>query len=107
MKKTLACILLMLLTQAGWALDIQEAKERGLVGEAVSGYVAAVKTPASAEVRALIAGVNARRRAEFERTAAKTRATVEQVSYRFYELAVQRTARGHYYQDREGRWVKK
>ena len=34
-------------------------------------------------------------------------ATVEQVAYRFYELAVQRTQSGHYYQDTSGRWVRK
>ena len=39
--------------------------------------------------------------------ALKTDATLVQVSNRFYELAVQRTASGHYYQNAQGRWVKK
>jgi len=30
-----------------------------------------------------------------------------QISNRFYELAVQKTAAGHYYQDRSGRWTRK
>ncbi len=106
-RRFLAAAVLLLFAQAALALDIHEAKDQGLVGEANTGYIAAVKSPASAEVKALIASVNAKRKAEFERTAKKTSATVEQVRVRFYELAVTRTKPGHYYQDKSGRWKKK
>ena len=66
-----------------------------------------MKKPPSAEVRALVSSVNAKRKAQFERTAKKTNTTVPQVANRFYELAVQKTRRGHYYQDKSGRWKKK
>ena len=106
--KTITAIMILLMASAtAWAIDIHTAKDQGLVGEARTGYLAAVKTPASAEVQALIRDVNAKRRAQFERTASKTDATLVQVSNRFYELAVQRTASGHYYQNAQGRWVKK
>lgn len=107
MKKIFAAIGLALLLQNAWAIDLQSAKAQGLVGEANSGYLAAVKSPAGAEVKALIADVNAKRRAKFQDTAKKTGTTVAQVSNRFYELAVQKTAAGHYYQDKGGRWVRK
>jgi len=107
MKKIFAAIGLMMLLQNAWAIDIRTAKSQGLVGEATDGYIAAVQTPASAEVRALIADVNAKRREEFTRTAQKTGTSVAQVAYRFYELAVQKTAPGHYYQDSSGQWRKK
>jgi len=107
MRKILAAIILTLAMQSAWAIDIGSAKKQGLVGEANSGYLAAVVTPASADVNALIASVNAKRKAEFERTASKTNTTVQQVSHRFYELAIQRTATGNYYQDASGRWKKK
>jgi uncharacterized protein YdbL (DUF1318 family) len=107
MKKIFAAIGLLLLLQNAWAIDLRDAKAQGLVGEANTGFVAAVQTPASAEVRALIADVNGKRRAKFESTAQKTGTTVAQVAYRFYELAVQKTAPGHYYQDAGGRWQKK
>ncbi len=106
LRKFVAALLLMLAFQSAWAIDIQTAKEQGLVGEANTGYLAAVGTP-SAEVKALVADVNAKRKAEFERTAKKTGATLEQVRVRFYELAVQRTAPGHYYQDASGNWKRK
>ena len=107
MKKILAGITLLLLLQNAWAIDLRDAKTQGLVGEANTGLLAAVHTPASAEVRALIADVNAKRKDRFEATARKTGATRVQVAYRFYELAVQRTAPGNYYQDSKGRWKKK
>ncbi len=98
---------LMLMLQSAWAIDIRDAKEQGLVGEANTGYLAAVKSPPSADVRSLIAEVNAKRQEEFQSTATKTGATVEQVAFRFYQLAVQKTAPGHYYQDASGNWVVK
>ena len=107
MKKIIAAIGLLLLMQSAWAIDIRDAKEQGLVGEANTGYLAAVQSPASAEVRALVAEVNEKRKAKFAKTAEKTGTTVVQVANRFYELAVQKTAPGHYYQDSSGRWKKK
>ncbi|MDH3276188.1 MAG: YdbL family protein [Gammaproteobacteria bacterium] len=107
MKNFIAAIGLLFFLQSAWAIDIGDAKDQGLVGEANSGYLAAVHTPANAEVRALIVDVNAKRKDHFEETAKKTGATTEQVAYRFYELAVQRTTPGHYYQDANGHWKKK
>ena len=107
MKRMLAVLLMSLAFSTAWALDLGAAKDQGLVGEARTGYLEAVQQPASAEVKALIEEVNAKRKAQFERTAEKTNTTVVQVAYRFYELAVERTAPGHYYQDASGNWKRK
>ena len=107
MKRILAAIGLMMLLQNAWAIDIQTAKAEGLVGEAITGFIEAVHKPASAEVRALIADVNNKRKTQFNRTAQKTGTSVAQVAQRFYELAVQKTASGHFYQDSGRRWKKK
>lgn len=107
MKRIFAAIGLMLLLQNAWAIDIRTAKAEGLVGEATTGLIEAVHKPASAEVRALIADVNSKRKMQFKRTAEKTGTSVAQVANRFYELAVQKTASGNYYQDTNGRWKKK
>ena len=104
MKKIFAAIGLMLLLQNAWAVDIRDAKAQGMVGEANTGYIAAVQSSPSAEVRAMIADVNAKRKASFQSTANKTGTSVAQVANRFYEIAVQKTAAGHYYQDAAGRW---
>ena len=105
-RRFLAALLLALVFQSAWAIDLHAAKEQGLVGEANTGYLAAIGSP-SAEVKALVAEVNEKRKAEFKRTAEKTGATLQQVQYRFYELAVQRTEPGHYYQDASGNWKRK
>ena len=105
-RQIIAAILLVLAFQSAWAIDIHTAKAQGLVGEANTGYLAPIGSP-NAEVKALVAEVNAKRKAEFERTAKKTGATLQQVQYRFYELAVQRTESGHYYQDPNGKWQQK
>ena len=107
MRKILAAVFLTLVFQTAWAIDIGTAKQQGLVGEANTGYIAAVKTPASAEVKSLISTVNAKRKNKFRNTAKNTDTTVEQVSNRFYELAVQKTKSGNYYQDPRGNWKKK
>ena len=107
MKKILVMLFMVVATQSAWAIDIHAAKDQGLVGEATSGYLEAVKSPASSEVNALIAEVNEKRKSQFEKAAEKTGATLVQVQVRFYELAVQKTHAGHYYQDAGGKWVKK
>ena len=101
-RRIVAILLLAFAFQSAWAIDIHSAKDQGLVGEANTGYLAAVDGSASAEVKALITDVNRKRKAEFKRTAEKTGATVEQVRFRFYELAVERTRSGPYYQDKQG-----
>ena len=107
MKKIITTILLILAMQSAWAIDLQDAKAQGLVGEAKNGYLAAVQQPASAEVKALVRRVNGKRKAQFEKAARNTKTTVPQVSNRFYELAKEKTRPGHYYQDNSGRWKKK
>ena len=107
MKKILTAIILTLTFQLAWAADIHSAKNDGLVGEGRNGYVAVVKTPASPEIEALVAEVNAKRKQKFQQAAIKSGATVEQVQHRFYQLAVERTEAGDYYQDANGRWTKK
>ena len=106
-RRIVAILLLAFAFQSAWAIDIHSAKDQGLVGEANTGYLAAVGASPSAEVKALVADVNGKRKAEFKRTAEKTGATLEQVRFRFYELAVERTRAGHYYQDQQGNWKRK
>jgi uncharacterized protein YdbL (DUF1318 family) len=62
------------------ALDLDEARAKGKVGERADGYVAAVKDDASDEVAALVADVNAKRRAHYEEIAQRTGAPVEAVA---------------------------
>jgi len=107
MKKMIATMLLCIFMPSVWAIELADAKAQGLVGEANNGYIAVVKQPASADVKALVNEVNTKRKALFQRAANKTGISTSQVSDRSYELAVEKTARGHYYQNTAGDWVKK
>ena len=75
LRSFIVAALLILGAQPAFAIDIDQAKSQGLVGEANTGYIAAVQLPASAEVKALIADVNTKRKEVFESTAARTGAT--------------------------------
>jgi uncharacterized protein YdbL (DUF1318 family) len=108
MKQLIKTVLIALLTiNMAYALDLQQAKSAGLVGERIDGYLGYVVSPPSAEVSALVKEVNNKRRASFIATANDNGISVEKVSYRFHQLAVEATKGGHYYQDASGNWIKK
>lgn len=108
MKKIIfTAILLLSVVQSAFALTLKEAKQQGLVGERNDGYIGYVVSPASAQVKALVKGVNNKRKAKFTDTAAKNNIKTEQVANRFYQRAITQTQAGHYYQNAGGKWVKK
>jgi len=72
MVRKLVCVFLMLLPMAAYALTLDEARQQGLVGEDWTGYVAAVSPNPSKDVQALVADVNAKRRAVYEKVAKET-----------------------------------
>ena len=53
----------LLLALPAFALDLNQAKSNGMVGETNSGYIAAVKP--SAEVNALVESINGQRIAQY------------------------------------------
>jgi uncharacterized protein len=72
MVRRLVCVLLMLLPMTAFALTLDEARQQGLVGEDWTGYVAAVSPNPGKEVQALVADVNNKRRAVYEKVAKET-----------------------------------
>ena len=86
------------------ALDLHSAKQQGLVGETASGYLAVVKPGGGAA--ALVAKINAQRRAEYQRIAAKNKISAADVEALAGKKAIERTARGQYIRV-GGSWRKK
>ena len=108
MKRILLGFFLVLLgAQTAFALTLQEAKSRGLVGERNDGYVGYVVTPPGAEVKVVVKDVNNKRKAKFAETAKRNNLETEQVAHRFYQRAIAATASSHYYQDVSGAWIQK
>jgi uncharacterized protein YdbL (DUF1318 family) len=71
---------LLALATPALALDLESARNQGLVGEQADGYVAAVPGKASAEVTKLVNDVNARRKAHYAEIAARNGTPIEAVA---------------------------
>ena len=105
--KTLLLACLLLLMPLSFALTLQEAKNEGLVGEQIDGYVGLVVESAPAEVIALVRDVNRQRRELYQQIAAQNSISIEQVAALAFEKAVEATLPGQYLQDASGAWVQK
>ncbi len=86
------------------ALDLDEAKSRGLVGETSGGYLAPVVS--SAEVEALVSSINSQRKAHYLKIASKNDISLAAVEVRAGKKAIEKTPAGQYISTGEG-WQKK
>jgi uncharacterized protein YdbL (DUF1318 family) len=87
------------------ALDLGEAKAKGLVGEQADGFLGVVS--GNGEASALAEQVNAKRRAEYAEIAKKRGTSVDAVAKLAGAKLVERTPGGQYARGSDGRWVKK
>jgi len=86
---------LLLIAQPAYSIDLQTAKNQGLVGETTSGYLAAVKSP-SPEVSALIESINSQRKQKFKEIAARNNTSLEAVEQLAGKKAIEKSAHGDY-----------
>ena len=86
---------LLMIAQPAYSIDLQTAKNQGLVGETTSGYLAAVKSP-SPEVSALIESINAKRKQKFKDIAARNNTSLEAVEQLAGKKAIEKSAPGSY-----------
>lgn len=77
-----------------YAIELDTAKADGLVGERADGYLAAVNPSASAEIRALIDDVNAKREAQYQRIAQKNGIPIEDVEVLAGKKTIEMTESG-------------
>lgn len=89
-----------------FAIDLQTARAKGLVGETQSGYVAAVRSP-SGEVAKLIAKVNSARRARYRQLAQRNNLRVEEVASVTAPRIISALPAGSYFQAGSGGWRRK
>ena len=88
-----------------FAMDLTAAKAKGLVGETPSGYIASVS--GAAEVEALVADINSRRKDEYQRISAGNGQSVSVVEKLAAQKLYERIAPGEYYRDASGAWKRK
>ena len=89
------------------ALDLDAAKRQGLVGERTDGYLGSVAPNPPAEVRNLVADVNARRKSTYTEIAAKNGSPVEAVAAIAGQKLVDRAASGEWIDAGNGNWYQK
>ncbi len=88
-----------------FAINLQSAKQQGLVGETSSGYLEAVNT-ANAEVSALISSVNSRRKQMYQAIAKRNGTTLNAVEHLAGMKAIKMSRSGSYIKP-DGSWRKK
>jgi uncharacterized protein YdbL (DUF1318 family) len=107
MKKILVIFTtcLLLIMQPAYAIDLQQAKDQGLVGETTTGYLEAVTAPTS-EVKALIQSINAQRKAKFQEIATRNNTSLDAVEKLAGKKAIEKSDAGTYIK-LNGSWQKK
>ncbi|SRR5690606_17404048 len=98
------CAVLLLVSATAFGLELKDAKAQGLVGETDTGYLAAVQ--ASAEVSALVADINAQRKAEYQRIARQNGISLADMEKLAAQKAIEKTPPGHYVSI-GGQWQRK
>ncbi|HRQ59906.1 MAG TPA: YdbL family protein [Alphaproteobacteria bacterium] len=101
----IALALIMLLAAPAYALDLQQARAAGSVGEKLDGYVSARSD--APDVQALVADVNGKRRAEYTRISKENNQPVDIVAKLAAEQIINGLAPGAYYQAPDGSWKKR
>ncbi len=100
----LACSLL---ASTAVAADLTSAKSQGWIGEQTNGYLGLVRSDAPADVKALIADVNKKRKARYQETANKHGTPLSEVEKVGGNTTIAKTLPGNFIQDGSGRWRKK
>jgi len=103
----LASSALLLGTAAWGASDLDAARDAGVVGERRKGYIGLVVENPTAEQKALVERINAGRRAQYEKVAERTGATVGEVAVLTAERLMREAKAGHYVQAADDGWVRK
>lgn len=100
---TLLCAAL--LSFSSFAISLQDAKDQGLVGEQLNGYLAVVKPAAG--VAELVKDINAKRQAQYEKIAKQNGIAVADVAKLAAAKVIAKAEKGHMIQDNSGNWIKK
>jgi len=104
MKKITLTLAALLFSLSSWALDLDSAKQMGLVGEQTNGYLGLVAS-GNAEAAALVVDINQKRRVKYQDIAGKQSvplANIEKIAGE--KLTQKAAAAGEYYQNAAGSW---
>jgi uncharacterized protein YdbL (DUF1318 family) len=93
------------LVSTAFAISLDEAKAKGLVGEKPNGYLGMVN-PSGGEVQALMNDINEKRRQAYEEIAKRNKTPLKAVEALAGQKAIQNTSPGNFIEG-PGGWMKK
>ena len=99
--------LMLIVTPAAVAQNLEEAKGSGLIGEQRDGYIGLVQGSAPPAVVSLVEDINRQRRERYQQIASENGISVDQVAQLAFNKALEATRSGHFLEDANGRWVTK
>jgi len=106
-KIFLALLIGLLSISVAYASALSEAKASGLIGEQLNGYLGLVQQNAPDHVKVLIADVNAKRKAGYQKIADRQGTSLRDVEKVGGQTAIEKTLRGNYIRSPSGSWQKK
>jgi hypothetical protein len=89
------------------SLDLESAKQQGLLGERADGFVGVVVAEPASELQALADTVNERRRARYQEIAARNGTELDAVAALAGAKLTARAPSGQWVTDAEGNWYRK
>lgn len=95
----------LLFSQPLQALTLNDARQQGLVGETLSGYIAPVKQ--DKETLALVKSINQARAEHYQQLADSNNISVDEVAKLAGQKLVTRAQPGEYVRGINGQWMKK
>lgn len=107
LKQLLALASLVLLALPAWALSLDEAKDRGLVGERSNGYLGIVVDNPGSDVRSLVADINRKRKEAYQDSAKSAGVELQVIEARIGQRLQNKAEPGHYIETGDGRWRRK
>ncbi|HDN2510869.1 MULTISPECIES: YdbL family protein [Providencia] len=91
---------------SAFSLTVDEAKEKGVLGETLSGYLAVVKTE-NVEAVKLAEQINREREKKYSEIASKNNLKTNEVARIAGQKLVERANAGEYVRGINGQWLKK
>ena len=89
------------------ASPLSQPKADGFIGEQANGYIGLVRQDAPAEIKKLVNDTNAKRKAGYQKIAAKQGTSLADVEKVGGNNAIGKTLNGNYIRDANGTWRKK
>ena len=89
------------------ASPLSKPKADGLIGEQANGYIGLVKQNVPSDIKNLVKDVNAKRKAGYQKIAAKQGTSLSDVEKVGGNTAIEKTLRGNYIRNAGGSWRKK